>query len=267
MARPDAEDPFTEGQLERLAQSLGDTYGGLTGSEIAHALAKSRIPDVDPTNTKWKRLYNAFASRQSTTGTGNCVVNFIHHALEPARYVGSKDVFEQRREEVNTVLAFRGLRFSEKGQFERITRATTISEAERRASTLRSKLRERDVHPDVLAFCRAELLEDNYFHAVLEAVKSLDAKIRLRSGFEGDGAGLYDAALGGLTPQLRINELQTKSEQSEQKGFLNLLKGIYGTFRNPTAHEARVEWEMPEEDALDLLVIVSYAHRRVDRAK
>jgi len=36
-------------------------------------------------------------------------------------------------------------------------RATTLSEAEERASELRSKLRERNVHPDVLKFCRKEL--------------------------------------------------------------------------------------------------------------
>jgi len=81
-----------------------------------------------------------------------------------------------------------------------------------------------------------------------------------------DGGELYDAALGGSAPRLQINALRTKSQRSEQSGFLNLLKGLYGTFRNPTAHEARVEWQMSEEDALDLLSIASYAHRRVDKA-
>ena len=34
------------------------------------------------------------------------------------------------------------------------------------------------MHPDVLAFCRAELLQQNYFHAVLEASKSVADKLR-----------------------------------------------------------------------------------------
>lgn len=34
-----------------------------------------------------------------------------------------------------------------------------------RAGRLRRALQERRVHPDVLRFCRAELLQDNYFHA------------------------------------------------------------------------------------------------------
>ena len=260
------EPPFTEGQIERLAQALGETSRGLTGAEIEHTLRKARIPDVDPTNSKWKRLYNALASRQNASQSGVCVVNFIHHALEPARYVGKRDVFEQRREEVNNVLAFRGLSFTPEGKFQRIARASTLGEAERRANRLREKLKERDVHDDVLRFCRAELLEDNYFHAVLEAVKSIDFKLRSKTGLDLDGGELYDAALGGSAPRLQINALQTKSQRSEQSGFLNLLRGLYGTFRNPTAHVARVEWEMSEDDALDLLSIASYTHRRVDKA-
>ena len=260
------EPPFTQGQLERLAKALGHRDRGLTGSEIAHNLRKARIPDDYPENTKWKRLYNALVSKQNMTQTGVCVVNFIHHALEPALYVGRREVFEQLREEVNNVLAFRGLRFTAQGKFERIAKASTLGEAEQRANKLREKLKEREVHPDVLSFCRAELLEDNYFHAVLEAVKSIDRKLGDRTRLDLDGAELYDAALAGSAPRLQINALQTKSQRSEQSGFLNLLKGLYGTFRNPTAHEARVEWQMSEEDALDLLSIASYAHRRVDKA-
>ena len=59
---------------------------------------------------------------------------------------------------------------------------------------------------------------------------------------------------------------QKKSEKSEQSGFGNLLKGVYGTFRNPTTHEAKIEWPMAEEDALDLFSLASYAHRRIDKA-
>jgi uncharacterized protein (TIGR02391 family) len=263
MMKPENEPPFSQGQLERLAQALGHTTEGLTGPEVAHTLQKARIPDVDPSNTKWKRLYNAFVTRQNQTQTGICVVNFIHHALEPARYVGKADVFEQRREEVNTVLAFHGLQFTAEGKFARVQRAKNLTDAEQRASELRRKLRERDVHPDVLTFCRAELLEDNYFHAVLEAMKSIDAKIKNLTALDLDGAGLYDAALGGSAPLLRINSLSNKSQRSEQSGFLNLLKGLYGTFRNPVAHEPRIEWQMVEQDALDLLAIAGYVHRRL----
>jgi uncharacterized protein (TIGR02391 family) len=46
---------------------------------------------------------------------------------------------------------------------------------------------------------------------------------------------------------------------------MNLLKGTFGMFRNPAAHEAKIHWEMTKEDAQDLLSLVSMTHRRLDR--
>jgi uncharacterized protein (TIGR02391 family) len=66
---------------------------------------------------------------------------------------------------------------------------------------------------------------------------------------------------------LVINGLKTDSEKSEQRGFANLVRGIFGMFRNPTAHEARVRWEMKKEDAKDLLSLVSLVHRRLDMSR
>jgi uncharacterized protein (TIGR02391 family) len=122
------------------------------------------------------------------------------------------------------------------------------------------------VHPDVLTFCRAELLVDNYFHAVQEAVKSVAEKMRSRTGLSDDGSTLVDRVLSGELPLLAINQRSTISERSEQSGFANLVRGTFGMFRNPTAHEARIRWNMTKEDAEDLLTIVSLIHRRLDKA-
>jgi hypothetical protein len=53
---------FTQMQLQAIADALGDTSEGLTGSEIHHLLLTSKMMDVDPSGTKRHRLYNAFAS-------------------------------------------------------------------------------------------------------------------------------------------------------------------------------------------------------------
>ena len=87
------------------------------------------------------------------------------------------------------------------------------------------------------------------------------------TGLTDDGASLVDKALSGASPLLAINNLATDSERSEQSGFANLIKGTYGMFRNPTAHEARVKWQMSEEDAEDLLTLASLIHRRLDGAR
>src|SRR4051812_12152627 len=125
----------------------------------------------------------------------------------------------------------------------------------------------RGVHPDVLRFCRAELVADNYFHAVLEATKSIADKLRAKSGFMEDGAKLVDMALCGSAPRITVNDFRTESQRSEQTGLANLIKGTFGMFRNPTAHEARILWVMSKDDAEDLLSLASLIHRRLDAAR
>jgi len=46
-----------------------------------------------------------------------------------------------------------------------------------------------------------------------------------------------------------------------------LLKGMFGTFRNLTAHAPKITWPIDEADTLDLFSLASYAHRRIDRAR
>lgn len=259
--------PFTPGQLQAICNVLADTNKGLTGSEIGQALAQVRVLDVDPTKTKWKRLFNALAKSQNRTRTGNRILAFISHVLEPARYQGNWTMFEERRAGVNVVLLlYDGLEFQEDGRFYKTEKASSLREAQQRASRLRSALEQRGVHPDVLRYCSAEFLREDPFHAVLEASKSVAEKIRNKTGLTSDGARLVKEALTGDSPLLRINALASESHRSEQRGFATLLMGMFGTFRNPTAHAPRIAWRMPEEDALDLFTLASYAHRRLDCA-
>ena len=264
MAKPPA---FSPGELESLCQILADTSHGLTGSEIGRLLAQANVRDTDPSLTKWKRLYNALAARQNQDGNGDRIFAFIRLSLDPARYVGKQTVFEGRRTAINAVLALCGYEYRADGKFGTVTAASTLPEAEARAHRLRALLSARGVHPDVIAACRAELLQHNAFHAVLEACKSVGEKLRNRANVFSDGAQLVDDALGGDPPKLRINAFTTDSEKSEQRGFTNLVKGLFGVFRNPTAHTPRTAWNMTEEDSLDLFSLASYIHRRIDRAR
>jgi uncharacterized protein (TIGR02391 family) len=257
---------FPQAQLEAIAAALGDTSDGLTGSEIAHLLSTCSIVDVDPTLTKRHRLYNAFVKEQNQRQDRTRILGFIRHSMKPARFVQFPERFEPMRTHLNQALAFAGLAVDASGTLATVEQARTLSEAQRRAQELRADLTTRGVHPDVLRFCREELLADNYFHAVLEAVKSVADKLRARTGLTDDGATLVDRALTGDPPMLAINPLKTESEKGEQRGFANLLRGTFGMFRNTTAHEARIKWPMTKEDAEDLFSLVSLIHRRLDAA-
>lgn len=258
---------FSQGQIERIAKILGDTYSGLTGSDIGHMLASTKIKDVDPENTKWKRLYNAFVEQHNSRNSDNYILKFIAKALEPSRFAGDSGQYHQIMDDLNVILSFQGLKFLDDGKFHTTKIAKTLSEAEKRVSSLKRTVAERNLHPELLAYCRSELLEDNYFHAVLEAVKGIASMVRKKTCLSTDGAELIDTAFSGTDPILHINAFSTGTEKSEQKGFVNLLKGLFGTFRNPTAHVPKIEWEMNEQDALDLFTMASYAFRRVDGAK
>jgi len=262
-------EPFDQQTLEAISRVLGDTEKGLTGSEINHFLDTCEIPNVAPLATKWVRIYNAFAEYQNKNQNGNGVIGFIHNAMKPVRYTDRKDIFEWRREKLNYALSFVGLELGNDGKLRRVVKATNIDEALKRANRLKAKLEERNVHQDVLKFCRAELVEENYFHAVLEATKSIADKIREKSGLKNDGADLVTGAFAlgrDVNPILAINNLITETEQGEQRAFLNLLIGLFGMFRNPTAHEPKIKWNVSEEDALDILTIASLVHRKLDKA-
>ena len=257
---------FDDAVLEQICACLGDTSFGFTGSEIARLLAACGIEDPSPTMTKRHRLHDALSQRQAQDGAGNSVARFIIEAMKPARYVGQSQTFDARRAELNEALAFAGLELGEDGQLTKGKTASTLSEVEQRARRLKAELLRRNVHPDALRFCKAELLDDNYFHAVLEASKSVAEKIREKSGLTTDGSELVDVAFSVKNPVLAFNTLQTPTERSEQTGLANLMKGMFSAFRNPTAHAPKVNWDVTEQDAADLMALVSLLHRRLDAA-
>lgn len=258
---------FNQSQLQAIADALGDTSEGLTGSEIGHLLTTCKMDDPSPDLTKRHRLYNAFARSQNAKQDRIPVLAFIRYAMKPALYVGEPDRYEPMRQNLNRALAFAGLAVDASGTLISVEQARTLSDAQRRASDLRADLELRSVHPDVLRFCREELLADNYFHAVLEAAKSVADKLRQRSGLSDDGATLVDRALAGELPLLAINPLNTESEKSEQRGFANLVKGTFGMFRNTTAHAPKINWAVNKEDAEEVLTLLSLIHKRIDAAR
>lgn len=262
-------DCFTDGSLEAISAVLADTGSGLTGGEIGRLLKSCGVDDPMPSATKRHRLYAALATRQRTDRVGSCVVNFICRAMDPVRYTADAQSFEDRRQDLNQALGFSGLVLREDGRIARTSPTRTLSEAALRASRLRTEMHRREAHGQVLRYCREELVADDCFDAVFEAIKGLGARIREMSGADGDGATLIESvcSLGrsGI-PVLAFNSLRSESERSEQKGMMNLMVGVFGAFRNPAAHAPKIVWHVSERDAIDLLSTLSLIHRRLDTA-
>ena len=186
--------------LEGISKTLGDTNKGLTGPEIGKFLEEVNIPDIDFSNTKWKRIYHAFIDFQNRNQHSNNILKFVNKSMNPARFVGKQEQFEYLRAELNLRISFIGLELSERGKFIKTSSVSTISEAEQRVSRFKSKLEQRNAHPKIFQYCKAELLGENYFHAVFEATKSVAEIIRQRSGLTEDGAELIEKAFSIKNP-------------------------------------------------------------------
>lgn len=248
--------------LEQISRILGDH---LTGSKITNLFFQVGFNNSS-TETKWRRINYYFEETQMQYHCANKVIEFISLTTDPIKFVNNKDEFNLLLNELNKILAFSGIKIDNQGKFRKTLQANTIDEAHERASNLQKILYERNIHEDVLKFCKPELLQENYFHAVFEATKSISDKIRKISQLSLDGNNLVYKVFDDNNPLIAINSLRTPSEKNEQRGLKNLLLGIFSMFRNTLAHEAEIYWPVSEQDAIDLLTMISFIHRKLDNA-
>lgn len=251
-------------QIEQIARILGDTETGFTGSEIGHLLSIFGMQDVTPSLTKWRRLNNAFVFRCKNDKSTNAILGFLKFCFEPAQGLKDHNRYEQLIDKVNSVLMLVGIKIRDDGLFYKIPIAKTLSEVKQRTKNLRDKLIQFGAHHFVIQCCNEELLAEDYFHAVHEAAKSLSDRVRTLTGLSVDGTELFQNAFSISHPLLAFNSLRSKSEQNQQNGLKELLCGITHMVRNVTAHELRIKWNINEQDAIDVLIQISYLHKLLD---
>lgn len=104
----------------------------------------------------------------------------------------------------------------------------------------------------------------NYTGAILDAMYYLGDIIREKAGLQSDGVALVGQALGGKSPKLKVNRLQTESERDIQKGTQNLLSGLYQSVRNPRSHGKHAD---TKEDADAILLFIDYLLKTIGGAK
>jgi uncharacterized protein (TIGR02391 family) len=119
------------------------------------------------------------------------------------------------------------------------------------------------VDPRLWEAIRSSVEARQFTAAVLDAIHLLSELIRERSGLEGDGLTLVGSAFGGSSPKLKVNRLQTESEQNVQKGVEALLRGMYQAIRNPRSHDT---YHDDERDAVAIVLFLDYLLRIVDKS-
>lgn len=258
--------PLEPYHLEGICKIIAATDEGLTGSEIEKILRDCGLTDNYATMTKWKRLYNSFVEYQNHTQSSYKVIVFLCHAMQPSRYLKKNELYHARLNDLNKQLSFIGVELTGTGKFRAVEKSHTLTEAEQRASHFKHKLEVRNVHPEILKFCKPELLSENYFHAVFEAVKSIAERIRVMTNVHADGHDLINVVFTIKAPLLKINSLKDINDENEQNGLANIIRGLFSSIRNPTAHRPKFTFCIDEDYALDIITMVSFVHKKLDNA-
>ncbi|UAK47123.1 TIGR02391 family protein [Legionella longbeachae] len=93
------------------------------------------------------------------------------------------------------------------------------------------------LHPKIEIAVNALFLDGHYANAIEDSVKALSEMVRLKSGFTEDGVALMQKAFSPKNPKLKFNLLEDRSDEDEQKGFMDLFTGAVSGLRNPRAHK------------------------------
>jgi uncharacterized protein (TIGR02391 family) len=256
---------LSEQVLQAICDALEETSTGLAGTEIARLLQFCGIADPQPTLLRRQRLFHALSQRQQQDQCANNVFRFLQLVVDPRRYVNDPDLLVARREHLNRALAYAGYMLNEKNQFEAVKVTRTQSEAEQRAQALRSELLRRRAHADVLGCVRPDLLENSYTPVIGAAIRSLADKIRSKTGLGETGPEIVKLAFGvEYGPVLVFNSLASEGERAEHRGLVHLMHGLLEAFPDPSAVDGRTLHAATQDDALDVLTMLAYLHRRLD---
>jgi len=113
-----------------------------------------------------------------------------------------------------------------------------------------------------------------YFHAASDGTKIYENEVKTKSQVDHlDGADLFNQVFAEKNSVLEIQfpSANPKTKESIQKGQRSLSVGLVESFRNPVAHNPEHTIGDPvfftEDDCLDVLSLISFLLRRVDKAK
>jgi len=271
--------PLNEQQLKSICGILADTNRGLTKTELKSTLHNCGISEVDDGGqtinggmfyqigfNKRDWLYNCFVADINKYHTYSNVFKFIESALSPISYTleEKREKHLWRFEEINKVLLLLGMQVGNDGKLRQTAKASTLDEVDRRVNGLKKKLYERSIHTEVTKYCVKDYLQKDYFDAVFEAAKGLAERVRQITGLTTDGGKLFQEAFSTKDPFIFFNSLKSESEISEFVGLKELLEAIYHLVRNPAAHTPKINWKVDENKALDVLTLISFAHKYLD---
>lgn len=257
-------------KIEIICNIIADTDNGLTGGELKHLLDLCKVSyeqKILPNKRKW--LFNSLADKFNKEHSLELFKELIENALNPALFtsLNKRDQYEYLVNGVNKVLLLEGYEINSSGKIIKVAKAKNLDEVDRRVNEREAKFLKQKFHPLVIYLAKKEYVNGQYFEAVFEASKGLSKKVKEMTGLTGDGANLFEKAFSTKDPYLVLNRLETETERNEHIGLRTLLNAIFLLFRNPQAHNIKLDWPVDEEKALDALSLISFAFKGLEKCQ
>ena len=248
--------------LTALSKIVGANF---TNSQIDNCFKQLNLSARGAESTKWKKVLFVFDKYQSKNKNSKDTIRIIENLFSPVKYIDDQEQYKDLCIQINKILNMHGLELDNTGEVVKVAKIATLADINERYNQLIVKLRERDIHEQVLKYCTAELLTDNYFHSVFEAAKSLSDRVRSISGLVLDGSKLFETAFSLNNPIIKYNDLNTESKKNQQNGLKEMINGITHYIRNVTAHEPKIKWIIDETAAIEILTVISFLHSELDK--
>jgi uncharacterized protein (TIGR02391 family) len=124
----------------------------------------------------------------------------------------------------------------------------------------------RNFHSEVIKHSQKLFIQGNYFHAVFESAKAFNKDVKEKSSSDKDGQPLMLSVWGCDSGVLKVTQCTTQTDKDFQDGIKFLSGGLMSAIRNPTAHEPAITWPIEKQDCLDILSLISFLYRQLDKA-
>jgi uncharacterized protein (TIGR02391 family) len=122
------------------------------------------------------------------------------------------------------------------------------------------------LHSEVYKHAKGSFQYEKYAHTVLETCKAYDKAVQTKTGIEKFGRSLMQEAWSWNASILRATPGTGDSDERFHEGLKLLSEGVMAGVRNIAAHEPVLDWPIKKEDCLDILHLVSFLYRQLDRS-
>lgn len=105
--------------------------------------------------------------------------------------------------------------------------------------------------------------EGNYTDCIIDAMMYLTDTIREKSGLTVDGEKLVHQSFLGNDYKIHISPARTDTEKDIQRGYGEIIKGMYAAIRNPRHHDHQTD---TKEDANIIIVFIDHILTKIKKS-